>query len=75
MKIPYCHFKKDWPEGMCQQWFENGFPRVEEFYKNRMRHGVYKDFHTNGQIANTCRYDNGKKIDDFIEFNELGNRI
>ena len=35
----------------------------------------YKGFYTNGQIAETCRYDNDKMIDDFIEFDELGNRI
>lgn len=52
--------------------FDNGNPRVLEYFKDDKRHGEYKEFHGNGNIKRIGYFDKGARIGEFKVFYKNG---
>ncbi len=47
-------------DGKWTMWYENGTVYSEQFYKNGLMTGVWKNYHTDGTVADIIDFENGK---------------
>lgn len=47
-------------DGKWTMWYENGAVYAEQYYKNGLMTGVWKNYNTDGSVADIVDFDNGK---------------
>lgn len=73
--IKRMNYADDMLNGLYEEWFRDGQPKIKCTYNNNRKDGLYEEWHENGYIKIMCWYENGYIDGLYEEWFETGELI